>query len=264
METKVCSKCKRELPKNTDYFFKRKENKDGLQGVCKECKGHFFTDKLKYKTRDGYRICYKCDEEYELNDDNFYKSTLGRDGFRTTCKNCDNKSNVIYRQNNKEKRAEQWRNWYEKNKDYKNEYDKKYREENKVKISKYNQAYQRYYRGTKRGKAIRKKHYHIREAKLRELEYNFTEDDWLKCKEHFDYCCAYCGERVDILTQDHFVALNNGGTYTKDNIIPCCFSCNSSKQDKDFYKWYKDKEFYSEDRADNIGEYLGIQINYKE
>ena len=34
--TKVCSKCKRELP--IEMFGKRKSESDGLQYYCKECK----------------------------------------------------------------------------------------------------------------------------------------------------------------------------------------------------------------------------------
>lgn len=257
MEIKICSKCKRELPANSDYFFKRKENKDGLQGVCKECKsGHSFTDKIKYKTEEGFRICLKCDIKYELNSDNFYASNLNKDGFRTTCKVCDNQTNKLYKENNKNKTKEQWRLWYEENKEYKNEYDRNYRVENSVRISDYNKKYQKKYRQSKRGKAVRSKHYHIRQAKIKNLEYSFTEEDWLNCKQYFSFECAYCGDKPEILTQDHFIALNNGGGYAKHNIIPCCFSCNSSKQDKNFYEWYEGKEFYNKDRIDKIHRYF--------
>lgn len=259
IKMKVCSKCGRELPKNTDYFFKRKANKDGLEGICKECRsGTPFSDKLRYSTKQGYRICYSCNVEYELNSDNFYKSKLSKDGLRTTCKNCDNKNSKIYRQNNKEKTAKQWQNWYTANKNYKNEYDKRYRKANTETIKKYNTEYQKQYRKTTKGRAIRKMHYHIREAKIRNLEYDFTEEDWFNCKQYFDYKCAYCGKEVDNLTRDHFIALNNGGAYIKENIIPCCFSCNCSKQDKNFYEWYIGKEFYNKDRINKIEKYLDI------
>lgn len=44
METKVCSKCKRELP--VSEFYKCTSKADGLQNMCKECK--------KQVNRDGY------------------------------------------------------------------------------------------------------------------------------------------------------------------------------------------------------------------
>lgn len=261
MSKKICSKCKRELPSNSDYFFKRKGSKDGLQGVCKECAtGSPFTDKLKFKTEDGYRICYKCSKKYELNSDNFYKSKLSRGGFNTICKNCDKKSNKAYKDKNKEKSKEQWSNWYANNKDRISEYNKQYRKENIDGLNEYNREYQKMYRQTDNGKAIRRMHWHSREAKLRNLEYSFTESEWDECKEYFNYQCAYCGCTPEILTQDHFVALNNGGAYIKNNIIPCCFSCNSSKQDSIFYEWYESKDFYNIQNVTKIEKYLGIEM----
>ena len=47
----------------------------------------------------------------------------------------------------------------------------------------------------------------------------------------------------------------------KDNIIPICGSCNSSKCNKDFEEWYKTKDFYSEFRKQKIYEYLYKQAN---
>lgn len=40
--------------------------------------------------------------------------------------------------------------------------------------------------------------------------------------------CYYCG-RKRRLTQDHILALMNGGTHTMDNVIAACHSCNSRK-----------------------------------
>lgn len=37
-KTKVCSKCKKELPATTEYFSRHKTSKDGLRGICKRCR----------------------------------------------------------------------------------------------------------------------------------------------------------------------------------------------------------------------------------
>lgn len=37
METKVCTKCGKELPANNEYFYKKSSMKDGLWSECKEC-----------------------------------------------------------------------------------------------------------------------------------------------------------------------------------------------------------------------------------
>lgn len=45
METKICSKCKKEKP--VSEFGKNKAKKDGLQAECKECKSAY--NKLHYQ-----------------------------------------------------------------------------------------------------------------------------------------------------------------------------------------------------------------------
>ena len=60
-----------------------------------------------------------------------------------------------------------------------------------------------------------------------------------------------------VLHQEHFIPLSKGGEYTHNNIIPACKSCNSSKQDTDFFEWYPTYEEYNEEREQFILEYLG-------
>ena len=36
-KTKFCTKCKKELPATTDYFYYSKKSKDGLRYHCKDC-----------------------------------------------------------------------------------------------------------------------------------------------------------------------------------------------------------------------------------
>jgi 5-methylcytosine-specific restriction endonuclease McrA len=44
--------------------------------------------------------------------------------------------------------------------------------------------------------------------------------------------CYYCGEKVSHkeLTMDHLVPLARGGRSTKNNLVPCCKSCNTKKK----------------------------------
>jgi 5-methylcytosine-specific restriction endonuclease McrA len=64
----------------------------------------------------------------------------------------------------------------------------------------------------------------------------------------FDNSCAFCGKSDTVLTQDHFFPLNNGGSDAIWNLVPACFSCNSSKQDDAPEKWYRSRAFFNEDR----------------
>ena len=56
-----------------------------------------------------------------------------------------------------------------------------------------------------------------------------------------DCRCAYCGRDAAmgaILTLDHIVACENGGTNAATNLITSCRSCNSSKQDLPLDEWF--------------------------
>jgi 5-methylcytosine-specific restriction endonuclease McrA len=106
-----------------------------------------------------------------------------------------------------------------------------------------------------------KGYYHVRNQKRRsrisELEYNFTENDWTKALVYFNYSCAYCGAVVTTgAHQDHVVPLANGGTYTPDNIVPACKSCNCSKGAKELEDWYKTKPFFNEHKLQRIIDFI--------
>lgn len=53
--------------------------------------------------------------------------------------------------------------------------------------------------------------------------------------------CVYCARRTRSFTIDHVTPISRGGLHTKDNLIPCCKSCNSSKGAKDEADWLFDK-----------------------
>ncbi len=44
--------------------------------------------------------------------------------------------------------------------------------------------------------------------------------------------CFYCGRTVGAaaLTMDHVVPLSRGGKSRKNNLVPCCKSCNTGKK----------------------------------
>ncbi len=44
--------------------------------------------------------------------------------------------------------------------------------------------------------------------------------------------CYYCAKQVAHcdLTMDHLIPLSRGGRSTKDNLVPCCKTCNNKKK----------------------------------
>jgi len=52
--------------------------------------------------------------------------------------------------------------------------------------------------------------------------------------ERDDYKCHYCGQKIsqDNSTIDHKIPISKGGDNSKENVVTCCFECNSIKSGK--------------------------------
>lgn len=71
-------------------------------------------------------------------------------------------------------------------------------------------------------------------------------DEWNRCLDYWDSCCAYCGNPPGLFREmkigmEHYIALtdprpDNPGT-AANNIIPACKSCNSRKHNKIASVW---------------------------
>jgi 5-methylcytosine-specific restriction endonuclease McrA len=83
------------------------------------------------------------------------------------------------------------------------------------------------------GRLLRRITKQRRRALSKSVASAFTSKDWQSALEYFEHCCAYCGKPSSKLDQDHFIPLARGGSYTRNNIVPACRSCNSAKRDKD-------------------------------
>lgn len=60
---------------------------------------------------------------------------------------------------------------------------------------------------------------------------------WIRAEVKHIYgdSCMYCLAEAD--TIDHVVSLNKGGDDSIENLVPACWSCNSSKQDRGLLQW---------------------------
>ena len=47
-----------------------------------------------------------------------------------------------------------------------------------------------------------------------------------------NHTCQYCGVKNNELTLDHVYPRHLGGPHTWENLVTCCFSCNSKKGDR--------------------------------
>lgn len=290
---KICSKCKRELPKDTNHFNKHKGNKDGLQYYCKECRGYSFTDYVLEEPKKGHYFCITCKREFPLTS-KYWNKGNNKHGLRSECRDCTKAYDEQWRkenphawdewyEENREYKKAKCREWIEDNKEYKKEYDKEYMELNGDRVRAQRRKYRRenphvaraWYEQNKKSRAEYNRewsrsnkeklnnYYQKRRARKESLPNTLTVEQWNSIIEDFNHQCAYCGEDTE-LTREHFIALSRGGEYTHNNIIPACKSCNSSKMDKDFFQWYPTKDYYSKERKEFILEYLGYNKNIQQ
>lgn len=269
-ETKICTKCKKELPANDKYFRKVKP-KYKLKSECRQCEREYNKkyEKTYYKSNKE-RILKRSSEYHKLNAEKrkekmkeYYKNNRESRLEYQKEYHKNNRDIILakgreFRANeeNKELIKKRRKQFYQDNKDKLKEkfiqyrprklmLSKMWRERNKDKIKIYNQ----------KNKEIFEVNRQKRIAKKKELPNTLTAEQWIFIKDVFDNKCAYCGRELP-LAQDHFIPLSKGGEYTVNNIIPACKSCNSSKRSEDFFKWYPNYEYYSKERERFILKYL--------
>ncbi len=196
------------------------------------------------------KICSICNKEYEATTEYFYKDKSKIDGFRSDCKICRKNIDKNRYKENKEIVSLQRKDYYKNNNEKIKNKRKNYYIHNKEKVKIINKTY----------RLSHKSNYKCYENKRRAIKKqvlnNFTKEEWIKCLEYFDYCDAYTGLKMIVPSIDHIIPLSKGGSHTKNNIIPCEFSVNSSKHDNDFLFWFRSQEFYSKEREDNILNYI--------
>jgi hypothetical protein len=272
IEHKECSRCHKFYPASTKYFTKQL---DKLTAACKFCTNK----KQKIEIKDGYKLCCMCKNELPATCEYFDKSSKGKFGLDSRCKSCkreyrnknigrfkalqkeryiQNRDNEIanrkiYYQNNKEVIRQKSREYHQKNKDIirkqHHEYWNRTKELRKIATKK------RINNNIELYKQIDRNIHHRRRSKMKQVKSFLSVNDWTNIKWCFNNECAYCGECVE-LTQEHFIPVSKNGEYSKNNIIPACQYCNSSKNDSDFFTWYPKQQFYSKKREVKILKYL--------
>ena len=151
-------------------------------------------------------------------------------------------------------------------KKYKKEYYKNNFEKSKEKNKKWREN------NYKQRKEYRKKHYQNNKEKYKAANYKrrtkmegnggyYTTEQWEECLKFFNYKCCYTGEPMKKESKDHIIPITKGGLNYIWNIVPCELSLNKSKNNKDLLEWYKEQEFYSEERLNKIYEYIEYMKN---
>ena len=247
MHFKTCTKCGETLPATTEYFRKSKNGKYGLKGTCKKCIAEY--DK-QYRENNKDKIAEQKKQYYENNKD---KIAEQKKQYRENNKDKILEQEKQSRENNKDKRTEYGKQWYEDNKDKILEQKKQYYEDNKDKIL----GQKKQYRATPQGQIVAFNSYYKRRTKEQNQGNGITKEQWLECMKFFNWKCAYSGQVLskDTRSLDHIKPLNRGGKHEIWNVVPMDRGLNSSKKDKDLLEWYKQQDFYSEERLQKIYEW---------
>jgi len=66
----------------------------------------------------------------------------------------------------------------------------------------------------------------------------------------WDYKCAYCEDTATSL--DHIVPRFKSGSSNRNNLVPACRRCNSTKASNEVESWYSQQEFFSQARMEKI------------
>jgi hypothetical protein len=238
METRTCTVCHCELPANLEYFYSCPVVRSGLSSRCKSCSKQYDIDHKeqaqKWREENREIIREKKHANYLKNKERINQKNYE---YYLTHKQQLAKAGVMWKKNNPEKMRVISHRRYERVKDH-----------HKILTRQWKQTH----------KEERNIAWQARRAKKLSLDYTLLPEQWEQIKTYFDNKCCYCGKKLK-LTQDHFVPLLNNGEYTHNNIVPCCLSCNSSKNEKNFFDWYPKYEYYSKTRERKILKFLGYK-----
>jgi hypothetical protein len=77
----------------------------------------------------------------------------------------------------------------------------------------------------------------------------------------WNYECAYCGDPLGRSpTLDHVTPKVHGGLTVRQNLVSCCFMCNSQKGHKGWVDWFRAQPFWSATREWSIVQWLGQDL----
>ena len=94
----------------------------------------------------------------------------------------------------------------------------------------------------------------IQRAKQAGAKHDLTMEQWLETLEYFDYQCAYCGGKYEVI--EHYLPVHKAGT-TASNCVPACSSCNSLKDAQNH-----DLSLYQNERVLAFIESKGVKISF--
>lgn len=221
IEEQLCTCCGEVKP--IAMFNKDKKSKTGYTYKCKQCCKEY---KRKYYEENTEKLITKsC---------NYYHENVELVAERAK----------EFRENNKEKIAEDKAKYYWEHREERLSYNREYYLRNAESIKELTKQY----RETPRGNAIKKNAEHKRRAQKRNCEHPATAEEIQLLKDTSSHC-FYCSCELEGDAHiDHFQPLALGGEHAIENLVMACPTCNMSKGAKDPYSWALAKFSITEDQ----------------
>ena len=271
---KKCNSCNRWLVANKLNFTKNNDGKFHLHSKCKKCSKEYRRvnkEKLLKKRKQYYmenkdEILNRKKIYYQNNKENILEKSKERYKTLDPIKmakyrkeyNEKNKTELrekkkIFYSNHREEILKKHKEYYQENKERIIEYEKQYRINNKDKI-------QNYY-DLNPDKVINKSH--KKRFTAENYDGGITKEQYIEMMEYFDYRCAYSGILLEKNTKsiDHIIPVKNNGQHKIWNLVPMLRTCNKNKRSNIMEKWYKEQDFYSEERLQKIYEWQQYAYN---
>ncbi len=238
---RTCEQCRKEksLP-----HFKLRSHSGRLvtMSKCRTCLGHIPAalpsaashpqpkkkqrKKRVPRTNDGGKTlrCADCETYYPATTDNFHRNRSNKYGFCAYCKACETQRKRASKKHNREAANARYRKKYHSDKDF-----RQYAIDKSIQWQKDNPQ------NTANTNARRKS----------AISNDITKATWLHIMQSTNWTCKYCHCKLtnNNRTVDHVVPLSKGGEHSKDNLVPCCRSCNSRKNAKTPEEWERTKKY---------------------
>ena len=263
---KKCTKCKIEYAATLENFREKESGRNGLTSRCRKClievgrqykkdnpncnKEYYEANKTEILKKN--KAYYEENKEWILERNRVYGKFYYKENIEKIeqYRELWNKENSEYYREYYEDNKEEKKRYYEENKSWLLANQRKRRKGKEFRERENKRVYHKYHNDAEyRNKLL--VHMQKRRTLKAKQKVDFDANDWIEVRKKFKQSCAYCGARGK-LTMDHVIAISKGGGLTKDNIIPCCGSCNSSKNNRDMQEWYKEQEFYDRGRLQSI------------
>jgi len=215
MKTKICSRCKKELP--VEHF--GITNKGYYRSLCKPCSVIYsmeYAEKNPEKKSIANKLYYQRHKEQHAE-----YGKLWRENNLEYKRYVDRQYTIEHAEENR-KRA---RDYYWNNRDKILECRKKYCIDNKEAIKKRKSKYSKEHRIERRARE------HTRRTQKKINGGTYTKKQWIDLCNKYNNTCLMCGKTNIKLTVDHIIPISKGGSNYIDNIQPLCLSCNSKKHD---------------------------------